>query len=531
VSAILLAASPLRAQETSPAVTRALADHRAAVERAAAIDEEIRAEREALAAEIEALETEKRELEGAVIGLEKKIAIGEAKHEEIIETNSEKAREIQGIAGSISSAARDLQALMRQSPLAALEPGRLERLAPYVDESHVGGPADIAVLGRFCLDEISFSSRVGVHSASYLDRSGTPRGGRIVTLGKLTTLYEHTGETGFLLYAPADQKLSAFSKRTSRGTQNRIRSFVSGQDETAPVDLSFGRELRRVAREERLTVRTRKGGAVMLAIVIAGLMWLVFRWFDKRASRRVRGADVRIARVLPYASKWGAWAARPQTLSHRVALAAIFLMGLAAYLRGVTVLGQGEPDAVEVNLVNLVSLAPPPIAGRRVPRSMAPASRLAVYVPSKNVTKASMKKTEFEPELDSPSLSSPFAEGTPDIDISLDLSNLMNEEVEAGSEVVFESYELDQPPQAVVKIPPPYPHQARERGVEGAVQVKLLVHQDGTVGQVFIVDARPQGLFEDSVKKSLHQWRFNPGKIDGKTVTAWVVTTIHFDLN
>jgi TonB family protein len=59
----------------------------------------------------------------------------------------------------------------------------------------------------------------------------------------------------------------------------------------------------------------------------------------------------------------------------------------------------------------------------------------------------------------------------------------------------------------------------------------MLVHQDGSVGQVFIVDARPQGLFEEAVKKSLQQWRFNPGKIDGKTVTAWVVTTIHFDLN
>jgi len=524
--------SPLRAQETSPAVTRSLADYRAAVTRAAVIDEEIRAEREALAAEIEALETEKRGFEGAVIDLEKKIAVGEAKHEEIIETNSEKAREIQGIAGSISSAAQDLQALMRQSPLAALEPGRLERIAPYVDVGHVGGPADIAVLGRLYLDEFSFSSRVGVHSASYLDRSGTPRDGRVVTLGKLTALYEHTGETGFLLYAPADQKLSAFSKRTSRGTQNRIRSFVSGQDETAPVDLSFGRELRRAAREERLTVRTRQGGPVFLSVVIAGLTALVFSLFDSRLVRWVRGAiEGEISEAAPYQSRWGAWSIPPATLAHRVALATIFLLGLGVYLRGTTVIGQADADAVEVNLVDLVSISPPPIAGRRLPRSMAPASRLAVYVPSKNVTKASIEKTEFEPELDSPSLSSPFAEGTPDIDISLDLSNLMNEEVEAGSEVVFESYELDQPPQAVVKIPPPYPHQARERGVEGAVQVKLLVHQDGTVGQVFIVDARPQGLFEDSVKKSLQQWRFNPGKIDGKTVTAWVVTTIHFDLN
>jgi protein TonB len=57
------------------------------------------------------------------------------------------------------------------------------------------------------------------------------------------------------------------------------------------------------------------------------------------------------------------------------------------------------------------------------------------------------------------------------------------------------------------------------------------VEPDGRVAKVLIVDARPQGLFEDTVMKSLAQWRFSPGKIEGKTVTAWVVTTIHFDLN
>jgi protein TonB len=67
--------------------------------------------------------------------------------------------------------------------------------------------------------------------------------------------------------------------------------------------------------------------------------------------------------------------------------------------------------------------------------------------------------------------------------------------------------------------------------VEGEVQVKMLVQQDGSVAQVFIVDARPKGLFEEAVRKSILQWRFSPGKMQGKTVTAWVVTTIHFDLN
>jgi len=71
----------------------------------------------------------------------------------------------------------------------------------------------------------------------------------------------------------------------------------------------------------------------------------------------------------------------------------------------------------------------------------------------------------------------------------------------------------------------------RERGVEGSVQVKMLVQKDGSVGDVKILDARPKGVFDQAVYSALAQWRFNPGKIAGKAVMAWVVTTIHFDLN
>jgi protein TonB len=96
--------------------------------------------------------------------------------------------------------------------------------------------------------------------------------------------------------------------------------------------------------------------------------------------------------------------------------------------------------------------------------------------------------------------------------------------------VVFESYELDSPPEPVVKVPPVYPYKAREQGVEGVVQVRLLVRQDGSVGQVIIVAARPEGIFDDAVRQAVPRWKFEPGKVDGQAVTAWVVTAVHFKL-
>ena len=96
---------------------------------------------------------------------------------------------------------------------------------------------------------------------------------------------------------------------------------------------------------------------------------------------------------------------------------------------------------------------------------------------------------------------------------------------------VFETYELDQAPRAVVKTPPVYPYKAREQHVEGVVQVKLLVREDGSVGEVLILDSRPKDVFDDAVLVSVPRWRFEPGKVGGKPVTSWVVTALHFKLN
>jgi protein TonB len=98
-------------------------------------------------------------------------------------------------------------------------------------------------------------------------------------------------------------------------------------------------------------------------------------------------------------------------------------------------------------------------------------------------------------------------------------------------QLVFQQYELDQAPRAIVKMPPVYPFKAREQGVEGVVQVKILVREDGSIGEVQIMDSRPRDVFDDAVINAVQKWRFEAGTIGGKKVTSWVVTALHFKLN
>ena len=100
-----------------------------------------------------------------------------------------------------------------------------------------------------------------------------------------------------------------------------------------------------------------------------------------------------------------------------------------------------------------------------------------------------------------------------------------------AQESIFDSVDLDQAPTPIMQVPPEYPFKAREQGIEGYVAVKFMVRPDGSVGNVNILSAKPEGIFNEEVRRVLPRWRFQPGRLKGEPVASWVVTTLRFDLN
>ncbi len=96
---------------------------------------------------------------------------------------------------------------------------------------------------------------------------------------------------------------------------------------------------------------------------------------------------------------------------------------------------------------------------------------------------------------------------------------------------VFAQGDLDEPPRAKVRTPPVYPFKARQRNIEGYVEVKLLVQPDGSVGSVEILEARPPGVFDQAALDAVPHWRFSPGLIEGRAVPSWVITRVVFTMN
>jgi periplasmic protein TonB len=91
--------------------------------------------------------------------------------------------------------------------------------------------------------------------------------------------------------------------------------------------------------------------------------------------------------------------------------------------------------------------------------------------------------------------------------------------------------DLDEIPQVMVRVPPAYPPRARLRGMEGVVVVEFVVRPDGRTDEIRVVEAHPQGWFEDAARRAVQRWTFRPGMRGGQPVPVRLRQQIRFELD
>jgi len=96
-------------------------------------------------------------------------------------------------------------------------------------------------------------------------------------------------------------------------------------------------------------------------------------------------------------------------------------------------------------------------------------------------------------------------------------------------------------PEAVEKVAPDYPPQARDAGVERVVNVGTLVAADGSVVAARVAEPR-HGILETAVQSAgqralseaavdaVRRWRFKPATCGSTPVAVWVVVPVRFKL-
>ncbi len=82
-----------------------------------------------------------------------------------------------------------------------------------------------------------------------------------------------------------------------------------------------------------------------------------------------------------------------------------------------------------------------------------------------------------------------------------------------------------------VRIQPDYPIQARQKGIEGWVDVRFDIGTDGSVRNPVVVDALPKSVFDAAALQAVRGWKYSPKTQDGRPVEqAGVRVRIRFEL-
>ena len=78
--------------------------------------------------------------------------------------------------------------------------------------------------------------------------------------------------------------------------------------------------------------------------------------------------------------------------------------------------------------------------------------------------------------------------------------------------------------------PPPYPRAARRRGMEGLVEINILVDRQGRVKEQRLHQSSGYNILDRAALKAVKKWRFDPGVKDGKVCEMWVKVPVRFRL-
>ena len=89
---------------------------------------------------------------------------------------------------------------------------------------------------------------------------------------------------------------------------------------------------------------------------------------------------------------------------------------------------------------------------------------------------------------------------------------------------------VEELPAPIREVKPGYPEIARQAGVEGTVQVHVLVGTDGRVRDAVLSKTIQVPMLNDVALAAARQWVFTPGLANGKPVACWTAIPFWFRL-
>jgi len=300
-------AQPATAQDIREAARKAEADRAAATQEAVAAEAQILADREQLLAEVQRLEQAQAGLEKDIAELQQRQVVANAARERMAEQWSRRELGFREISGNVRVAARDLESLLKASPLDAGQDWRLERISPLLDTGYFPDIDDISGMAAVFEDEIRRGGQVTLRQGAFVGRDGRETTGRIFQVGKFTTVYQTADETGFLTWSPEGRRLFALAVLPPRNITRSLNKYLAGESARMPVDLSGGAALRQLTHQASLAEQIRQGGPIVWPILLIGVAALLLVVYKIVFMNRMHGNTDRIMGEVNTLAAQGDW--------------------------------------------------------------------------------------------------------------------------------------------------------------------------------------------------------------------------------
>ena len=94
----------------------------------------------------------------------------------------------------------------------------------------------------------------------------------------------------------------------------------------------------------------------------------------------------------------------------------------------------------------------------------------------------------------------------------------------------YPAKQLDEQPKPLQSINPEYPEDASAANIEGDVTLLILIDELGVVKDVSVVDAIPEGYFEESAIAAFRNAKFVPAKREGREVKSRFMVRVRYEV-
>lgn len=115
------------------------------------------------------------------------------------------------------------------------------------------------------------------------------------------------------------------------------------------------------------------------------------------------------------------------------------------------------------------------------------------------------------PEMEAPQMDSPTPDGEgAALDFGADVSN----DIALDGGLALGSGDGEYLP--IVKVTPVYPRRALQRGIQGYVIVEFTVSKIGAVVDPFVIEANPEGIFDQAAMDAAKKFKYKPRVVNGE---------------